>query len=385
MGQSKDGARSEPLDLLIVGGGIMGLWTALKAAEAGLSTLLVERRRIGAGASGGLLGALMPHTPDRWNAKKQFQFDALVSLEAEIAALEAATGRDALYRRTGRLVPLARPELRRTALLQAGDAKRHWQAEGRSFAWQVLDAAPAGLLAEAATSEGAVLDTLAGRVSPRALLSVLVAAFSRLPRARLVEGEAVESLDPAAGLACLTDGRRLSFGHCVLAAGPETFPFLDHLSPRSRPSGRPVKGQAALIDTRLDPALPIIFSSGLYVVVHEDGRAAIGSTSEEAFSDPLTTDEQLDVLLARAIALVPALEGAAVVERWAGLRPKAVGRDPMVGPHPDVERLHLMTGGFKISFGIAHRLAEAVVSGLTGTAGPDLPPSFLCATHLADP
>ncbi len=40
MGQSKDGARSEPLDLLIVGGGIMGLWTALKAAEAGLSTLL---------------------------------------------------------------------------------------------------------------------------------------------------------------------------------------------------------------------------------------------------------------------------------------------------------------------------------------------------------
>ena len=76
------------VDLLVAGGGVMGLWTALFAARAGMSVCLAERRHIGAGASGGVLGALMPHLPDRWNAKKAFQFDALVSLEAEIAALE---------------------------------------------------------------------------------------------------------------------------------------------------------------------------------------------------------------------------------------------------------------------------------------------------------
>ncbi|MFP5076820.1 NAD(P)/FAD-dependent oxidoreductase [Rhizobium sp. YIM 134829] len=384
MGQNGERAPAETVDLLVVGGGIMGLWTALKGVEAGLSTLLIDRARIGAGASGGLLGALMPHTPDRWNAKKQFQFDALVSLEAEIAAIENVTGLSALYRRSGRLVPLARPDLRRVALSQAADAERNWQAGERDFAWQVMDAPPPALFAEQAVAEGVVLDTLSGRVSPRALLAVLQAALRRQPGAQIVEGIGLDRLDPAGGHASLSDGRRLAFAHCVLAAGSESFSLLDTLAPRARPSGKPVKGQAALLDTRLDPALPVIFSSGLYVVVHENGRAAIGSTSEEEFDAPFSTDAGLESLIDRAAALLPVLQGAAVVERWAGLRPKAVGRDPMVGPHPDFPRLQLMTGGFKISFGIAHRLAAAVIGGITGAGGPSLPPSFLCSSHLQD-
>ena len=70
----------------------MGLWAAVHAERLGIQTLLVDAGRFGQGASGGLLGALMPHMPDKWSVKKQFQFDALVSLEKEIAALEAATG-----------------------------------------------------------------------------------------------------------------------------------------------------------------------------------------------------------------------------------------------------------------------------------------------------
>ena len=97
------------VDLLIVGGGIMGLWAAVMADRAGLKTVLVERDRIGAGASGGVLGALMPYMPDRWDVKKQFQFDALVTLEQEIAGLEAQTGMSAGYRRSGRLMPLPQP------------------------------------------------------------------------------------------------------------------------------------------------------------------------------------------------------------------------------------------------------------------------------------
>ncbi len=69
-------------DLVIVGGGIMGLWAALKAERRGIDTILIEAARTGSGASGGLLGALMAHMPDRWNEKKQLQFDGLLSLEA---------------------------------------------------------------------------------------------------------------------------------------------------------------------------------------------------------------------------------------------------------------------------------------------------------------
>ncbi len=52
----------ERFDLIIIGGGIVGLWSAYFAAQRGLKTVLVEEHGIAAGASGGVLGALMPHS-----------------------------------------------------------------------------------------------------------------------------------------------------------------------------------------------------------------------------------------------------------------------------------------------------------------------------------
>ncbi len=85
----------------------------------------------------------------------------------------------------------------------------------------------------------------------------------------------------------------------------------------------------------------------------------------------------------RAEALVPSLRGAEVVERWAGIRPKSTGREPIAGRHPDHENLSVLTGGFKVSFGIAHRLARFVVDEITGQPLIDIPGSFLCQNHIA--
>ena len=80
--------------------------------------------------------------------------------------------------------------------------------------------------------------------------------------------------------------------------------------------------------------------------------------------------------------MAPVLRNATLVERWAGVRPKAIGRDPMAGLHPDFPRLAILTGGFKISFGVAHALADAVVAQLTNGSPSGLPSSFDPATHL---
>jgi glycine oxidase len=71
-----------------------------------------------------------------------------------------------------------------------------------------------------------------------------------------------------------------------------------------------------------------------------------------------------------------------VVERWAGLRPKAIDRDPMVGPHPDHANVIALGGGFKVSFGVAHLLADAA---LDAAAGHDMavPASFSLVNHMA--
>ncbi len=372
-------------DLLILGGGIMGLWAAVMAERAGIKTILVERSAIGAGASGGFLGALMPHMPDRWNDKKQFQFDALVSLEAEIAALEGETGLSAGYRRSGRIMPLAKPHLRTIALRHEQEALENWLSADRSFHWHVRDAsAHPGWPDSKVTESGIVFDTLAARVSPRSLLAMLTAVLRRSRHVQVKEGLDVVRLDPVAGRAELAGGEVIAFENCILAAGVQSFPLIDALHPSAvLSSGVGVKGQAALLKADIDSSWPVIFSDGLYIVPHEDGCVAIGSTSEISYDQPYSCDARLEDLIARAIGFVPSLEKAQILERWAGLRPKAVGREPMVGRHPDFPRLLTLTGGFKVSFGLAHRLAASVIGDIAGQSDIPLPVSFRCAEHIA--
>ncbi|AVA22417.1 MULTISPECIES: FAD-binding oxidoreductase [unclassified Rhizobium] len=371
-------------ELLIVGGGIMGLWAAVHAERQGVETLLVDAGRLGQGASGGLLGALMPHMPDKWSEKKQFQFDALVSLEDEIAALEAATGLSAGYRRSGRLIPLPKPHLRKIALGHSQDAETHWHHGERRFHWHVLHAAPVeGWIDPAAGESGFVFDTLAARVAPRAFLKVLASFLDKAKHVRLAEGLEIQSIDPDRGTAATQEGT-IRFRRCILSAGHRSFPMLDGLTPgRHSPLGQPVKGQAALLKADFEAGLPVIFRDGLYIVPHEGGLVAVGSTSENRFDNPMSTDGQLDDLLTAARMMAPAVAGAEVIERWAGLRPKAIDRDPMVGAHPDHPRLIALTGGFKVSFGLAHRLAEAAVrEALEISCSFKLPEGFTLSNHI---
>ncbi|MDP3862793.1 MAG: FAD-dependent oxidoreductase, partial [Phaeovulum sp.] len=61
-------------DVTVRGGGVFGLSVAWECARRGAKVRLIERARIGAGSSGGVVGALAPHVPEQWNPKKQFQF-----------------------------------------------------------------------------------------------------------------------------------------------------------------------------------------------------------------------------------------------------------------------------------------------------------------------
>lgn len=371
--------------LLIVGGGIMGLWAAVKAERLGIDTLLVEAGRLGGGASGGLLGALMPHMPDRWSDKKQFQFDALVALEAEIARLEAETGLSGGYLRCGRIIPLPKPHLRGIAERHERDAAENWRSGECRFHWHVGERpSVAGWVDDAAGEAGFVFDTLAARVSPRALIALLSAFLRKARHVQLAEGCRVVSLDADAGRAVLSSGEEIGFGHVVVANGHESFPLIrDALGLEAGVAlGQAVKGQAALLDAAADPAMPVVFLNGLYIVPHEDGTVAIGSTSEDCFSEPFSTDEKLEKLLVDACAVVPSLAGAPVLERWAGLRPKAVGRDPMVGALAGHPKLVALSGGFKVSFGLAHFLAEAALQTVCGHTAV-IPSSFRLQEHVS--
>jgi glycine oxidase len=371
-------------DVFVIGGGIMGLWGAVKAADAGLSVIVVDSGEVGRGASGGLLGALFPWMPDRWDSKKQYQFDALVSLPGEIARLERDSGLNANFRRAGRIVPLPKPHLREIALRHRRDAETNWHQGEHRFHWHVRDGEPeAAYIDPSACAAGYIHDTLAARVEPRALMAVLKAWLLRQPNVRIFEYARLERLNAERRRAELS-ATSITFSHALIAAGATSFPILQSLMPPlPKPLGQGVKGQAALLKANLDPTLPVVFLDGVYVVPHEGGFAAIGSTSENHYDDPLSTDHQLDAIIEKARALIPALREAHVVERWAGIRPKAIGRDPMVGPMPGHANLVALTGGFKISFGMAHRLADSALDHILGRGSVPLPANFTPSGQMA--
>lgn len=321
------------VDVTVRGGGIFGLAVAWACARRGARVRLIETARICAGASGGLVGALAPFAPEGWNALKAFQLDSLLMAEAWWGAVAAAGGVDPLYRRSGRLQPLADAAAVAAARQRADAARDLWQgrAEWRvvaatGAAWE--PASPTGLLVE---------DTLTARLSPRAAGAALVAAL-RAAGAEIVIGDGPE------------DGAVV---HATGAAG-----LADLSAAFGRKLGAGVKGQAVLL--RHDAAaLPQIYAGGLHVVPHGDGTVAIGSTSETDWQVE-GPDEQAEALVARARAVMPALAAAPVLERWAGVRPRAKSRGPVLGAWPGRPGHFVANGGFKIGFGLAPKVAEGM-------------------------
>jgi glycine oxidase len=320
-------------DLTVRGAGIFGLSIAWEAARRGARVRVIETVRIGAGSSGGVVGALAPHVPGQWNEKKAFQLESLLMAQAWWGAVDAESGLSAGYARTGRLQPLADDRAVAAARARGVEAGSLWQ--GRAV-WQVIPAtggwqpdSPTGWL---------VHDTLTARLNPRPALASLAAAI----RAR---GGDIGS------------GDQDVVGPVIWATGTAG---LEALSvDLGRPVGGGVKGQAALLAYNA-PALPQLFIDGLHIVPHSDGTVAIGSTSERQWSDPAGTDDQLEALIRRARAACPALAGAAVLDRWAGLRPRSASRAPMLGPWPGKEAQFIANGGFKIGFGVAPKVAEVM-------------------------
>ena len=378
-------------DLLVVGGGVFGLWTARRAVEAGMSVRLVEARRIGAGASGGVLGALTAHAPDRWDEKKEFQLRALAELPGEVARLEEETGRSCGYRRTGRVMPIRSDAFAAQVERRREGALKHWAPHDPSFVYErrAFDAvapALAGWLDPHAAPKGVVFDGLAARIAPRAYLASLQASLQG--SADVAEG--TRFLRMERGAALLDNGDRVAAGHVALAAGFEVFALHPELTPLGAPRGG-VKGRSARFRLPGFEDRALLYEDGTYVAPHDDGSVAVGSTDEKDWAgpdaDPFEEGRKADgddAFLTRAAALCPALNGVTPLERWAGVRPKARSRAPLIGPVEDSGRLWVAGGGFKIGFGVAHRLAASLVERIAGSGeGRSAPDRFW--TDRAEP
>ncbi len=332
-------------DLTVRGAGIFGLSIAWVALARGARVTVVDPQGPGAGSSGGVVGALQPHTPDPWNDKKQFQLESLLMAKDFWAEAEAKSGVSSGFGQVGRLMPLTSEREVTLARSRKDAAGQRW---GNALVWDVVETSdappsPTGLYLH---------DTLSAILNPHRAVACLAKAVQEQ-------------------------------GGKIVAEAPETAPEiwatgwrgLEDLSRAfARPIGNGVKGQAALLDFNA-AGQPQVYTDGLHLIPHLDGTFAVGSTSERKFDTPDTTDAQLDDIVTRARALVSGLEGAKVLRKWAGVRPRAQSRAPLLGPWPDRPGHFIANGGFKIGFGMAPKVAE-VMGDLVLEGRDAIPPDF---------
>jgi len=353
-------------DLVVVGGGVIGLAVAWRVAQRGLRTVLLERGGIGSGASGVAAGMLAPSSEAVFG--EQFllalNLDSARRWPAFAAELGERSGLDPGYRRCGTL--LAARDADAAVALERELAFREslGLAVERLLPSRARDLEPA--LAPTVRAAAVAPDDHA--VDPRRVLAALAAAL-RAAGGELREGTEVTGLDTSGDRATgvrLAGGERLAAGAVVVAAGAWSG-SLAGLPDGARVPVRPVKGQLLRLRDRAGPGLleRVLRTEDFYVVPRGDGGYVLGATVEERGFDEAVTAGGLHDLLRDAVEVVPGITELELEEARAGLRPGTPDNAPAIGP-AELDGLHWATGHYRHGVLLAPLTADLVVDGVTG-------------------
>ncbi len=332
-------------DVLVVGGGVIGLLCARELAGTGASVTVLERQAIGresSWAGGGILSPLYPwRAPEAITALSRWSQRAYPGLTAE---LSEATRIDPEWIPSGLVI--SNPEDAEEAVAwceqQAVRHERIARGELQSLEPRLGPTNDFG---------GIHLPDIAQVRNPR-LLAALREDLARRG-VRLIEHQEVVGLVqlPDRIGAVRTRTQRFTAQNYLIASGawsPLVEPGLGQLPPIE-----PVKGQMLVFAAEPGLIRHIVLHHGRYLIPRRDGRVLVGSTVEHTGFDKSTTDEARDALIAFAHGLLPALAAYPVEKHWAGLRPGSPEGIPSIGRHPEKTNLYFNCGQFRNGFALA--------------------------------
>jgi glycine oxidase len=353
-------------DAVIVGGGVIGLSCAWRAARRGARVAVVERSRPPAGATRVAAGMLAPVGELAFGEPELLKMTlAAAELYPDFAAeLEEASGVSTGYRRDGALhVALDRDEA-----AELGRVHELQRSLGLGVEWlpprRCRELEP-GLTP---SLSGGVHAPNEASVDPRALCEALLACLASEDVLLLAETEVEAALlDGDRVVGVRTDsGRELPAAAVVLAAGARSAQAR-WLPDAALPPVRPIKGQILELSAR-DGAAPcrrIVASERVYLVPRPDGRLIVGATVEEQGFDTAVTAGGIHELLREAYRLLPEVAEMELVEAAAGLRPGTADNLPLVCASP-LDGLLWATGHHRNGILLAPLAANMLVEELAG-------------------
>ena len=355
----------KPFDLVVIGGGIIGLSIAWRAAQRGMRVAVLERGRPGGATSWVAAGMLAPISEAVLSER------ALLSLglasagcyPAFVEELESASGGPCGYLRCG-------------TLLGARDAD-----EAEALERELALRTKLGLLArrlrasEARALEPALAPTFRlaleipddHAIDPRSLTAALAKAVENAGgELRERTSATAVSISDGRVLGVVADGELLLADHVVIAAGCWSG-ALGGIPDHARVPIHPVKGQILELRDPTGPGLltRVLRMRGGYVVPRGDGRYVLGATMEERGFDTTVTAGACFELLRDAIELLPGIGELVLAGLSAGLRPVTPDNLPAIG-ESTVAGLHWAAGHYRHGVLLAPITAELVIAGLSG-------------------
>ncbi|GAU68241.1 putative glycine oxidase [Streptomyces sp. NBRC 110611] len=340
-------------DVLVIGGGVIGLVTAWRAAGRGLTVALADPAP-GGGATYVAAGMLAAVTELHYGEQTLLGLNLVSARRYPRFAeeLEEASGQRIGYRRCGTLAVALdaddRAHLRELHALQVRSGLDSQWLTGRECRRLEPILAPG--------VRGGLRVDGDHQADPRRLASALLTACERA--GVVFHRSRAERLMVDGGRASgarLADGTRVPAGQTVLAAGSHSG-RLAGVPEELRSLVRPVKGQ--VLRLRLPDVPPgspaflsrtvraVVRGNPLYLVPRENGELVVGATSEELGWDTTVTAGGVYELLRDAHELVPGITELPLVESCAGLRPGSPDNAPLLGP-AELPGLHLATGHFR--------------------------------------
>jgi len=298
-------------DVIVIGGGIIGLSLAIELRKRGAMVLIVERGEPGREASHAA-GGMLVDCPLETAPALQALATASVRMYPEfVHELEVESGMKVDLRDRGAIVfPSAEHLPQAEISLQPAPVSELEPALGGA-----CQNRPAFFLAERC-------------VDPRALCAAAVQTAKRRG-VDFSSGDEVIRVDVSGGRASGVTTTKTVFhtAKVVNCAGA----WSGRIEPHAFPT-RPVKGQMLyLAMPSRDLLKHVIRAPEAYLIPRSDGRLLVGTTVEEAGFDKRTDAATIQRLHRAAISLVPRLADARILEDWAGLRPGTPDTLPILG------------------------------------------------------
>lgn len=349
-------------EVVIIGGGVIGLTIARALARRGVRDVwVIERSSLGTEASFAAGGILAPQAEA--NARDEFFELACRSRDLYpdfAAALQEETGIDVELDSTGTLYvaftagDLSEIEKRYEWQFQAGlDVEKLTAAQARELEPCIGE-----------TIQGALRFPRDTQVENRRLLNALVNSVDKL-KVNIAAETNVESVKiERRRITGVETSRDFVSCQTVIVAAGTWSSTIEHAR---TPKIEPVRGQMICFHAKPRLAKHVIYSPRGYLVPRHDGRLLAGSTSENAGFTKQVTAGGISHILANAHEISPGIATLPIVDTWSGLRPHAADGLPVLGPCDEIDGLFYATGHYRNGILLApvtgELIAEAVVSG----------------------